>query len=226
MGKMRRIALSAALALAWAAPALAEPLNLRDPTPREIRVMFENSGPDAPGTLDQRYGQPVRGWVRPGPGHGQALVRIPGSELERVISHFEPVPGTFSDFVWIFDIATGHVRTASLAGIVKSKVSWGFFESELETSIVMELDTRKPVGFLDPVERMGHNVYRFCEDGAGDCNEVLPVPYDSATGYVNAVGSVNAVAVGGIETKSYSPMGEARFMESTTPTVSAGPTKP
>jgi hypothetical protein len=39
------------------------------------------------------------------------------------------------------------------------------------------------------------------------------VPLDARSGYVNAVGSVRAVAASGIESKSYSPMGEAIFQE-------------
>jgi hypothetical protein len=201
-----------------------EGLDLRNPTPRAITVSFENSGPRAPGALDQQYGEPVRGFFVPGPGEDQALVRIPGAEMERVVSHYEPVPGSFSDFVWIFDTITGHVVNASFAGVVKSKIDWGFFDSEVETSIVMDLGTRNTGGFLAPVERLGHVIYGFCEEVAQDCRQIPPAPLDADTGYVNAVGSVVATAIGGLETTSYSPMGEAMFQESHTPArVSAGP---
>ena len=223
-GSKPSLSLLLALLCVFAGSARGEGLDLRNPTPRAIRVTFEDSGPAFPGVLNQKYGQPVRGWFVPGPGRGQALVRIPGSEMERIVTNYEPVPGSFSDFVWIFDTVTGHVLTASFAGIVKSKLRWGFLESEVETSIVMDLGTRTQGGFLTPVERFGHVIFAFCKEASPECRQVPPMALDADSGYVNAVGYVNATAIGGLETTSYSPMGEAMFQESLTPPmVSAGP---
>ena len=209
---------------ASASGAQGEGLDLSDPTPRRVDVRFEASGPKRPGALDGQYDAPVKAWFSHGPEAGQAQVRIAGTDMERAITNYEPVPGSFSDFVWTFDVATGHVIKAELQGVVNSKVDWGFFESEIETSIVMDLGTRKRAGFREPKERFGHLIFEYCEETSPECRSVPPAALDPSTGYVNAVGAVTATAVGGLETMSYSPMGEALIEEAEeTPHVSVGP---
>jgi hypothetical protein len=189
-----------------------------------ISVTFEDSGSAMPGSLDRQYGAPVQGWFVAGPGPGQALVRIPASKMEAMLSGYKPVPGSFSDFVWIFDIQTGHVESASFAGVVKTTVTWGFFKTEVEATIVTEMRTSVSAGFRKPERRFGRMVFAYCEDASLECHRIQPVPLDPHSGYVNAVGSVRAVALGGIETTSFSPMGEAIFREiAATTTANAGP---
>ncbi len=201
-----------------------EGLDLNDPTPRRVDVRFEASGPKRPGALDGTYDAPVKAWFSHGPEAGQAQVRISGADMERVITNYEPVPGSFSDFVWTFDVATGHVIKAELEGVVTSRVDWGFFETEVETSIAMDLGTRKRAGFREPKQRFGHLIFEYCEEKAPECRSVPPAALDPSTGYVNAVGAVTATAVGGLETMSYSPMGEAMIEEAAEmPHVSVGP---
>ena len=213
-----------ALCLSFAGEAQGQALDLTNPEARMISVTFENSGSELPGALNRKYGTPVQGWFVPGPGPGQALVRIPASQVEGMVSAYKPVPGTFSDFVWIFDIQTGHVESASFAGVVKPTVSWGFFETEVETAIVTEMRTSVSAGFREPEKRFGQMVFSYCEDASLACHRIQPAPLDARSGYVNAVGRVRAVAPGGIETESFSPMGEAIFQEVVpTPTVIAGP---
>ena len=212
-----------ALCLSFAGEAPGQPLDLTNPKARMISVTFENSASEQPGALDQTYGTPVQGWFAAGPGHGQALVRIPASQVEGMISGYKPVPGTFSDFVWIFDIQTGHVESASFAGVVKPTVRWGFIETEVETAIVTEMRTSVPAGFREPENRFGQMVFSYCEDASLECTRIQPAPLDARSGYVNAVGRVHAVALGGIEAESFSPLGEAIFREvSPTATASAG----
>jgi hypothetical protein len=213
-----------ALFLTFAGEAQGQALDLTNPKARMISVSFENSDSELPGALDRKYGTPVQGWFVPGPGPGQALVRIPASQVEGMLSGYKPVPGTFSDFVWIFDIQTGHVESASFAGVVRSTVSWGFFEIEVETAIVTEMRTSVSAGFRQPEKRFGQMVFSYCEDASLACHRIQPAPLDARSGYVNAVGSMRAVALGGIETECFSPMGEAIFREIVpTPIVSAGP---
>jgi hypothetical protein len=213
-----------ALCLSFAGEAQGQALDLTNPRPRMISVTFEDSGSEMPGSLDRKYGTPVQGWFVAGPGPGQARVRIPASEMEAIISGYKPVPGSFSDFVWIFDIQTGHVESASFAGVVKAPVTLGFFKTEVETAIVTEMRTSVPAGFRKPEKRFGQMVFGYCEDASLECHQIQPVPLDPRSGYVNAVGSMRAVALGGIETTSFSPMGEAIFREiAATTTVSADP---
>jgi hypothetical protein len=221
---MAVLPVAVALCLSFADEAQGQALDLTNPEARMVSVSFESSGCELPGALDRKYGAPVQGWFVPGPGPGQALVRIPASQVEGMISGYEPVPGTFSDFVWIFDSQTGHVESASFTGVVKAKLRWGFFETEVETAIATEMRTGVAAGFREPEKRFGQMVFGYCEDASPACQRIQPAPLDSGSGYVNAVGRVRAVAPGGIETESFSPMGEAIFREiATTAFVSAAP---
>lgn len=221
---MRVLPVLVALCLSFAGEAQGQALDLTNPQARMISVSFENSGSELPGSLDRNYGTPVQGWFVPGPSPGQALVRIPASRVEGMLLGYKPVPGTFSDFVWIFDVQTGHVESASFAGVVRPTVSWGFFKTEVETAIAIEMGTSVAAGFREPEKRFGQMVFSYCEDASLECHRIQPAPLDARSGYVNAVGSVHAVALGGIETTSFSPMGEAIFREiAATTTVNAGP---
>lgn len=213
-----------ALLLIFASDARSQPLDLTNPRARMISVTFEDSGSELPGALDREYGPPVLGWFVPGPDRGQALVRIAASAMERMLSRYKPVPGSFTDFVWIFDVQTGHVESASFAGVVHATVRWGFFQAEVETAIETVMDTSTPAGFRAPEKRFGQMVFRYCEDASPECQLIQPAPLDARSGYVNAVGSMRAVALGGIEAESFSPMGEAIFREMVPmPTVAASP---
>ena len=94
----------------------------------------------------------------------------------------------------------------------------------LEAAIAAEMRTSVSAGFRKPQKRFGQMVFAYCEDASLGCHRIQPVPLDPRSGYVNAVGSVRAVALGGIETTSFSPMGEAIFREiATTTTAGADP---
>lgn len=219
---MRVLPVLVALLLVFASDARGEALDLTNLEARMISVNFEDSGSELPGALDREYGPPVLGWFAPGPGPDQALVRIPASVMERRLARYKPLPGSFTDFVWIFDVQTGHVESASFAGVIRARVRWGFFETEVETAIETVMDTNTPAGFREPEKRFGQTVFDYCHDASLECRLIQPAPLDARSGYVNAVGSLRAVALGGIETESFSPMGEAIFREIVpTPTVTA-----
>ena len=199
----------------------ANPLDLQDPRARPVQVVFELSPPEAPGRLDARYGEPAPAWFEPGPRPGQATVRIPAWVMEEVLIRHRPVPGSFSDFVWIFEVETGHVLSASVTGTFLKEVDWGFFSSAVETRTETRLSTRARAGFRAPRTRMGHVVYEFCIQES-QCTDVPPRPYDFFTGYVNAVGSIQARIVGGVRTTSFSPLGEVILHEVETSGVEVG----
>ena len=45
------------------------------------------------------------------------------------------------------------------------------------------------------------------------CTRVAPSPLDPRTGYVNAVGTIRASALGGLGAETFAPLGEAVFSE-------------
>lgn len=219
---MRQVALVAALLVHGVDPVGAEPLDLHDGLPRPVQVVFEVSPSDAPGRLDADYGDPAPGWFEPGPVAGQVTVRVRAAEMERVVRRHQPVPGSFSDFVWVFEVETGHVLSARVTGQFLKQVDWGFFSTHVVTETETLLGTRIRAGFRPPRTRLGHLVFEFCIEEQ-ECTDVPPRPYDPFTGYVNAVGSIDARALAGTRSVSFSPLGEAIWSESDSTAVSLAP---
>ena len=206
MRSVARLAVLISGLVAATDPAGADPLDLHDPRPRAVEVVFETSPSEAPGRLDRDYSDAGPAWFEPGPEAGQATLRVPGWVMEQALQSHRPISGSFSDFVWVFDVGSGHVLSARLTGRFLKQLEWGFLSSGVETWTETRLSTRDRGGFLPPRERLGHRVFEFCRDAAG-CTEVPPRPYDPFTGYVNAVGSIRARAAG-FGTESFSPLGE------------------
>jgi hypothetical protein len=219
---MRQIAWVVACLIHGASPVDAEPLDLRDAQPRAVRVVFEASPPDAPGGLDRHYGQPAHAWFEPSLDPGRAVARVPASEMERVLERHQAVPGSFSDFVWLFDVASGHVLSARVSGSFVKEVDWGFFSTRVVTDTATELGTLFRAGFRAPRSRFGHLIFEFCSEER-DCTPVPPRPYDPFTGYVNAVGAIAASTALGPGSVTFSPLGEAIWSEVDSTAVSLGP---
>ena len=212
---MLRCAVLAVLATPLAAGALsAQPMQLSDPTPRWVSVSFEISPRDLPGQTRTHFSRSFPAWLEPGAADHTARVTVDGRVVERhLLFDDDPVPESFSHFVWVFDTRTGHVRSASVAGTVRKPVDWGFFRTEVETDITIEMNTESPAGFRRSQRILGHELFRFCDRPGDDrCTLVEPARYDPGTGYVNAVGEVE-VQTGFVTTHSFSPLGEAVFSE-------------
>jgi hypothetical protein len=198
---------------AASAAAGADPVDLRERRARPVQVSFEVSPPDRPGQLDHRYSERALAWLEPGPGDGEVTIRVAGRDMERVLAAYEPVPGSFGDFVWIFDAGTGHVVSAQLAGAFLQHLSLGFLRTTVVADVAAQMTTLRSAGFLPPRSQLGHVIFEHCAEAAADCSMVAPHAYDPATGYVNAVGSITASAIGGFGTQTFSPLGEAVFTE-------------
>jgi hypothetical protein len=211
---LARITLAGALALATcAAVAHAEPMDLDDRRPRPVAVRFETSPSDQPGRLASFYTAPVPAWLEPGDLPGQVRVTIEGTDVETRWFHNQRLrAGSFSDFVWIFDAASGEVVSAHLRGTLVRSFDLGVFQSDVETEIETEMSTRARAGFEPGRVRFGQLVFPLCVRAGGDCTLVAPVRYDRVTGYVNAVGSLVGRAMGAAA-RSFSPLGEAIFSE-------------
>jgi len=228
--RARRICTGLALALlALPRLALAGGLDLRDPTPRWVEVAFEISPQEAPGELRSRFSAPFLAWLEPGPEPGQARITIGRQIVERhLLSDQDPVPGSFSDFVWVFDVATGDVLSASLTGDLVRPMDLGFVRARAVTHVSVEMSSRELAGFRRTSRLLGHELHRFCDDrDSMRCRIVPGKSLDPASGYVNAVGAI-AARTGPVEVRTFSPLGEAIFRErgDGVPDVAAGPTPP
>jgi hypothetical protein len=202
------------LLLLPALPSGGEPLDLANPQPRWVHVQFEASPDDHPARLDGFYEAPSLAWLEPGPLEGQVRVSVPAAAVEAVLFRgAQPVPGSFSDFVWIFDVETGHVASASVSGRVVETLQLGVFSRRVEADLEARMNTRTTVGYTPPRLRLGQRIFGYCTDPRdADCTLVPAAPYDPRSGYVNAVGAVVARSIG-FESRTFSPLGEARFAE-------------
>jgi hypothetical protein len=205
----------ALLAAAFEPPqALAEPMDLQDPEPRWVQVRFERSPPDRPGQTNTVYSPPFAAWFELGERPGEVSVTVDGRIVEQhLLPDHEPRPGSFSDFVWIFDAETGHVRSAKVSGAVRQRLRLGLASWKVTARIRVEMNTSSHAGFTQPANLLGQRVHRFC--AAADSSPCTLVPartYNPITGYVNAVGAIG-VNSGPIRFESFSPLGEAIFSE-------------
>jgi len=211
----RRLRLAAALvAVAAAASSSADPMDLANAEPRWVTVRFEVSPAEEPGRTDAVYGPPLSAWAEPEPDAARLRVTIPGRAVEtHLVAGHDPVPGTFSDFVWSFDRATGHVHSATVEGTVVRTLDWGVARTRAKARLRFRMDTLHAAGFRTPRRVLGQPVSYFCDpDARDDCVRVRPHRYDPATGYVNAVGPIE-VENPVLGMRTFSTLGEARFSE-------------
>jgi hypothetical protein len=201
-------------ALPLAPAALADPMRLADPRPRWVGVRFEISPSDRPSQLDAIYTEVLRGWLEPAELPGHVRVSVGGDAIERfVLAAEQPVPGSFDDFVWIFEARSGAVVSARLSGRLVKTLDWGLFRSRVEAPIHAAMDTLAHAGFEPPRLLFGQRLFGYCQaDAAVGCTPVPAVHYDTARGYVNAVGPLS-VEFRGVVLRSFSPLGEAIFSE-------------
>ncbi|HVP29800.1 MAG TPA: hypothetical protein VMW35_11630 [Myxococcota bacterium] len=195
-------------------PASAKPMRLSDARPRWVTVRFEASPEDAPGQLDTRYGEALPAWLEPDAAPGRMRVTIPAHWVEsRLLASQGARAGSVSDFTWLFDVRTGDVVSASLSGVLVRRLGVGVLRFEADVQIRTELGTLAAGGFRRPETLLGERIFEFCDPSRDEgCTAVPAVPYDPRTGYVNAVGFVDARALH-VTTRSFSDLGEARFEE-------------
>jgi len=206
-------------------PARAEPLDLQDPTARGVLVRFESSPRSEPAALDRDYGPMLPARVESA---GRDLLRliISGAIVEQYLFNSEqPEPGSFGDFVWLFDSRTGDVLDARLEGQLIQTLDWGLVRSTTRARVRARMSTRERAGFHSPRRVLGTRLFRYCDPGRSaekHCNDVEAVRFDRDRGYVNAVGVIEVQAALGIEVESFSPLGEAVFFEMDTDLGSEG----
>ena len=200
----------------------AEPVDLLNREARDIYVRFETSPRATPAALDHTYGDRIPARFEPGSA-GQIFVVIEGQYVEKHLFASENAAGkSFGDFVWTFDSVTGDVLDARLEGEIVQSIDWGFGTSATRAHIQVRMSTKESAGFREGQRVFGNHVFRHCDpDDAGwsICHEVESVRFDRERGYVNAVGVINVNTLVGIGATSFSPLGEAIFLESDLPAV-------
>ncbi|MDP6977219.1 MAG: hypothetical protein QF570_01300 [Myxococcota bacterium] len=191
-----------------------EPLDLLDPRPREISVYFEVSPREAPHQMRSVFSRAFPARVEPGDRASELRVIVPAATVEaHLLEDHRPIPESFSDFVWVFDVETGHVLSAQLRGHVRPELDWGLTRTSTRAEIQIDMGTAITGGFEQPRRVLGNLVYRYCSDPLDEaCHVVETAPYDPATGYVNAVGRI-WVHANFIDVFNFSPLGEAIFKE-------------
>jgi hypothetical protein len=201
---------------------LAEPVDFLDPTPRWVEVAFEVSPRDKPMQTDTIYTRKIRAWLEAGDRSGWMKVTVDRRYVERVLlADDDPVAGSFTDFVWVFDAVTGEVISAVLSGTLTQEVDWGLFRSKVRTQIEADMATNRVGGVEKPRRWLGQQLFGYCSDADGErCTLVDASGYDAASGYVNAVGDLS-VRFGEMTLHTYSPLGEAVFSEAEPQNVTA-----
>jgi hypothetical protein len=191
----------------------AEPMRLDDTTPRWVTVRFEDSPSDHPYRLDNVYTKAFLAWLEPN-ALGHITVRVSGEILEQsLFRDRNPVPGSFTDFVWVFDRETGDVLSASFEGTFSYEFDWGFATSEIHASVRAEMQTTHVGGYQGARPVWGVRLYPWCNDVQSlHCTAVPTNAYDSDRGYVNAVGFL-AIDSPLTQFATFSAVGEARFGE-------------
>lgn len=213
--------------------ALAEPVDFLDPSPRWVEVAFEVSPRDKPAQTDTIYTPKIRAWLEAADRQGQVKVTVDRRDVERVLLvDDDPVEGSFTDFVWVFDAVTGEVVSAALSGTLTKEIDWGLFRSRVRTRIEADMSTNRVGGIEKPRRWLGQQLFGYCgeEEGEEDvsrCTVVAASGYDPASGYVNAVGDLS-VRFGDLTLRTFSPLGEAVFseVEPQSMTASAHPDPP
>jgi hypothetical protein len=203
----------AALVL-FSGSALAAPMDLQDLRPRWVAVEFEVSPAAKPYQLRMVYSERVLAWFEPAEEFGQVRVTVDAGVVERrLLSEQNPKLGSFSNFVWIFDAATGDVLSAALTGTLFRRLDWGIARADVEAEITAEMSTAGVAGFKPPLRLLGNVFHRFCDDAeTSRCTLVEGSRYDFESGYVNAVGKMK-VGSSAVSLRVFSPLGEAVFSE-------------
>lgn len=214
MRRTQRIGSVLISALLLSIDATAEPMDLLDPTPRPIEVAFEVSPRENPTQTDTVYTPNLTAYLEPGDVLGQIRVTVDRRDVESVLfAGHDPVPGSVSDFVWVFDAESGEVVSAELSGRLVKELDWGLWNSTAETYVEIEMVTQRVGGAEKPRRWLGQMLFGYCDDPSQrSCEIVSGRSYDRDSGYVYAVGAMQ-VHFGKLKLPTFSPLGEAIFSE-------------
>lgn len=196
---IRSLALSIALGFA-AGSAVAQPVDLADPTPRTVLVQVDENVDDF-GSIGTQFGTAIAGAFSSD--GATATVSVSGADIEALVELVfagaaAVVPGSFSDYVVEIDVASGAVLSASVSGLVTLPIVGTIsVEQTASSSTLAGFQLTNIFGYLVPI---------FCTSGAS-CTIVPGLPYDPATGQLNAVGLIATIF------NVFTPFGDLRLSE-------------
>lgn len=195
-----RVAGMAMLSTLTAAKAIARPLDLADPTPRQIRAEVDQELHDY-AAIGGAYSLPIpASFTSDGT---TATVTVEGSAAAAFVEDFfggavGTVPGSFSDYVVTIDVATGAVTSAHVSGILDTVLGAVPFEQTASSGALAGFTIFPFMGFDFPL---------FCDTGP-ECTIVPGAPYDPGTGRANAVGIITTPVF-----DTFTPFGDIRLTE-------------
>lgn len=193
-------------------------MDLGDTRSRAVTVRFETSPPEEPARLATAYTASLPAWLE-SDGPGRIRVTVAGHDIETgFLYRRRPVPGSFSDYVWIFDATTGDVISAQLSGTLVRKLEIGLLSQDVHTPFEVDLSTLAVAGYEAPRSLFGQLIFGHCARAGAGCTLVAAQPYDQRSGYVNAVGALVGRALG-VAMQTFAPLGEAIFSEATLSTA-------
>jgi hypothetical protein len=193
-------ATAALLGVLLSSLAQAGPLNLADPTPRQIRIEVDQELHDY-GAIGAAYSLPIQAsFTSDGT---VATIVVPGSATAAFIDEFfagavTTVPGSFSDYVITIDVASGDVTSASATGTLNTAVGLVPVAQTASSTTLAGFEIFPFMGFDFPL---------FCTSGA-TCTIVPGAPYDPLTGRANAVGIIVTSVF-----NTFTPFGDIRLTE-------------
>ncbi len=180
--------------------AAAPPLNLADPTTRQIRVEVDQELHDY-AAIGAAYSLPIPAtFTSDGT---TATITVAGSATAAFIDDFfngavSTVPGSFSDYVITIDVATGVVTSAAATGVLDTVLGQVPVDQTASSTALAGFEIFPFMGFDFPL---------FCTSGAS-CTIVPGAPYDPLTGRANAVGIIVTSVF-----DTFTPFGDVRLTE-------------
>src|SRR5262249_20058447 len=180
--KLVRVLGMAVRAILATSTAQARPLDLADPTPRQIRVEIDQELHDY-AAIGGAYSLPIpASFTSDGT---TATITVDGSAAAAFVTDYfngaiGTVPGSFSDYVITIDVASGAITSAHVSGTLDTAIGAVPFDQTASSDAVAGFTIFPFMGFDFPL---------FCDSGA-ECTIVPGAPYDPATGRANAVGII------------------------------------
>ncbi len=190
--------------LGVALPVRAVPVDLSDATPRTVLVEVDEFLDDY-AAIGAGFGAPVEGqFASDGV---TAVVTVSGGVIEALVDQVfagaaSAVPGSFSDYLVAIDVATGAVLSATVDGQVTVPI--------LGTISLAQTASSGQVAGFKLTNIFGYTLPIHCTSGV-DCTIVPGLPYDPASGQLNAVGVIATVF------DVFTPFGDLRLSELTPP---------
>lgn len=182
--------LFALAALLGALPATAQaPLDVLDPTPRDVLLQFEISANLA--TVGQTFGPTFPATYSVSGNTGTLVISTATHELIRSGGGWSPVPGSFTPIVFAIDLTTLEATSQPAGGQIESgPVTLAFTQNVLDTTALGGFMGPDVPSFFCTSQQEVDDACLLVPIFCGQVCTIVPgSPYDPATGRVNLIGS-------------------------------------